>query len=198
MSYKSHSQQVSAIYFYRILADIDSLHSRHLARCCLLFFFFFQRRRRHTRCGRDWSSDVCSSDLREILSRHAHVAAERKRAYPVIRRSPLPAEKPGPEADGKYIHAHAKDSRNDKMPQFVDQNHQAQDENDSENRIHMLWLLCLLLYDAAAAVTASRSISSLAIRRASPSAASTSSILSNRTRGVRPSTRSITSGIPRN
>src|SRR5436305_6263551 len=28
------------------------------------FFFFFSSRRRHTRCGRDWSSDVCSSDLR--------------------------------------------------------------------------------------------------------------------------------------
>src|SRR6266498_4318899 len=27
--------------------------------CC----FFFSSRRRHTRCGRDWSSDVCSSDL---------------------------------------------------------------------------------------------------------------------------------------
>src|SRR3989449_8321052 len=29
----------------------------------LLFFFFFSSRRRHTRCSRDWSSDVCSSDL---------------------------------------------------------------------------------------------------------------------------------------
>src|SRR5215813_8715457 len=29
----------------------------------LFFFFFFSSRRRHTRCGRDWSSDVCSSDL---------------------------------------------------------------------------------------------------------------------------------------
>src|SRR2546422_8967244 len=28
------------------------------------FFFFFSSRRRHTRCSRDWSSDVCSSDLR--------------------------------------------------------------------------------------------------------------------------------------
>src|SRR3989442_10094554 len=27
------------------------------------FPFFFSSRRRHTRCGRDWSSDVCSSDL---------------------------------------------------------------------------------------------------------------------------------------
>src|SRR3954452_5187867 len=35
------------------------LHSdaRRAARC------FFSSRRRHTRCGRDWSSDVCSSDL---------------------------------------------------------------------------------------------------------------------------------------
>src|SRR5690554_7316715 len=28
--------------------------------------FFFSSRRRHTRCGRDWSSDVCSSDLGNI------------------------------------------------------------------------------------------------------------------------------------
>src|SRR6266513_2346817 len=31
-------------------------------------FFFFSRRRRHTRSKRDWSSDVCSSDLY-----HGHV-----------------------------------------------------------------------------------------------------------------------------
>src|SRR5579884_4051425 len=29
-----------------------------------LFVFFFSSRRRHTRWPRDWSSDVCSSDLR--------------------------------------------------------------------------------------------------------------------------------------
>src|SRR2546422_4397034 len=29
----------------------------------ILLFFFFSSRRRHTRCSRDWSSDVCSSDL---------------------------------------------------------------------------------------------------------------------------------------
>src|SRR5687768_18223793 len=29
----------------------------------LWYFFFFSSRRRHTRCSRDWSSDVCSSDL---------------------------------------------------------------------------------------------------------------------------------------
>src|SRR5690606_40583993 len=29
----------------------------------VLFRFFFSSRRRHTRFSRDWSSDVCSSDL---------------------------------------------------------------------------------------------------------------------------------------
>src|SRR5687768_17904629 len=28
--------------------------------------FFFSSRRRHTRCSRDWSSDVCSSDLSAV------------------------------------------------------------------------------------------------------------------------------------
>src|SRR5205814_5398763 len=32
------------------------------------FFFFFSSRRRHTRCLSDWSSDVCSSDLREVVA----------------------------------------------------------------------------------------------------------------------------------
>src|SRR5205809_206618 len=32
-----------------------------------LVFFFFSSRRRHTRCSRDWSSDVCSSDLALFL-----------------------------------------------------------------------------------------------------------------------------------
>src|SRR5690606_40675311 len=31
--------------------------------CC---FFFFSSRRRHTRFSRDWSSDVCSSDLASV------------------------------------------------------------------------------------------------------------------------------------
>src|SRR5439155_18808012 len=30
-----------------------------------VFFFFFSSRRRHTRWPRDWSSDVCSSDLEQ-------------------------------------------------------------------------------------------------------------------------------------
>src|SRR5256884_5212453 len=31
--------------------------------------FFFSSRRRHTRCSRDWSSDVCSSDLKLVRKR---------------------------------------------------------------------------------------------------------------------------------
>src|SRR3712207_7938811 len=30
---------------------------------CYVVYFFFSSRRRHTRYWRDWSSDVCSSDL---------------------------------------------------------------------------------------------------------------------------------------
>src|SRR6266542_3962001 len=38
-----------------------------------MFFFFFSSRRRHTRCYRDWSSDVCSSDLELRMDRSAFV-----------------------------------------------------------------------------------------------------------------------------
>src|SRR3712207_9306622 len=33
-------------------------------------YFFFSSRRRHTRYWRDWSSDVCSSDLNALLEAH--------------------------------------------------------------------------------------------------------------------------------
>src|SRR5712675_3445274 len=36
-----------------------------------MLFFFFSSRRRHTRCSRDWSSDVCSSDLAERAAKLA-------------------------------------------------------------------------------------------------------------------------------
>src|SRR3989442_13555379 len=39
-------------------------------------FFFFSSRRRHTRCGRDWSSDVCSSDLWQDGARARGVSIE--------------------------------------------------------------------------------------------------------------------------
>src|SRR6266852_7827896 len=41
--------------------------------------FFFSSRRRHTRCYRDWSSDVCSSDLQGLVG-----AASRSKAIGAI------------------------------------------------------------------------------------------------------------------
>src|SRR5690606_41202450 len=43
----------------------------------LLHIFFFSSRRRHTRFSRDWSSDVCSSDL----GAGAPAAAESRASY---------------------------------------------------------------------------------------------------------------------
>src|SRR5690625_6868939 len=34
----------------------------------MFVFFFFSSRRRHTRWPRDWSSDVCSSDLNHLVN----------------------------------------------------------------------------------------------------------------------------------
>src|SRR3989442_10459701 len=48
----------------------------------ICFSFFFSSRRRHTRCGRDWSSDVCSSDLPRIAS----ILHELHRGGPTMRR----------------------------------------------------------------------------------------------------------------
>src|SRR5699024_11437191 len=53
--------------------------SRLLIRFVSMFlvcaFFFFSSRRRHTRSKRDWSSDVCSSDLRRGCEAGAFLAA---------------------------------------------------------------------------------------------------------------------------
>src|SRR2546421_4057941 len=51
--------------------EVETAHCREaykanpfLCTCCFDYFvFFFSSRRRHTRSDRDWSSDVCSSDL---------------------------------------------------------------------------------------------------------------------------------------
>src|SRR6266498_5209141 len=51
----------------------------------IVCFFFFSSRRRHTRCGRDWSSDVCSSDLvsePEELAARARLVVEAASWFP--------------------------------------------------------------------------------------------------------------------
>src|SRR5690606_30484111 len=45
-------------------------HIHIIFRFSFFFFFFFSSRRRHTRFSRDWSSDVCSSDLARYIGRH--------------------------------------------------------------------------------------------------------------------------------
>src|SRR5262245_27912552 len=50
----------------------------------LFVFFFFSSRRRHTRCLSDWSSDVCSSDLPNVVGNGSAVATS------VAVASPLP------------------------------------------------------------------------------------------------------------
>src|SRR5690606_40697943 len=51
------------------------------------FFFFFSSRRRHTRFSRDWSSDVCSSDLGSPRASRSAIACLRE-ARRIWRRSP--------------------------------------------------------------------------------------------------------------
>src|SRR6266699_7029578 len=58
-------------YFFFFLAK---------ARDCIVFFVFSSRRR-HTRCGRDWSSDVCSSDLGTALVARHHPHARTLDVY---------------------------------------------------------------------------------------------------------------------
>src|SRR3712207_3603240 len=57
-------------YFYRV----------HVLLSFAFIFFFFSSRRRHTRYWRDWSSDVCSSDLGggfEVVDERHALAPER-------------------------------------------------------------------------------------------------------------------------
>src|SRR5206468_7468364 len=44
----------------------------------LFSYFFFSSRRRHTRSDRDWSSDVCSSDLSSVTRNRFRSSAEGK------------------------------------------------------------------------------------------------------------------------
>src|SRR2546429_5267844 len=71
-----NSMQNSAMLMFQTMS-IDTV----------FFCFFFSSRRRHTRCSRDWSSDVCSSDLAPVWNdafgpadlERVHEEAERAR-----------------------------------------------------------------------------------------------------------------------
>src|SRR5205809_5788088 len=59
--------------------------------------FFFSSRRRHTICSRDWSSDVCSSDLSACCARYA-MSATASRAVAYLAQQAEVPPKPGPMA----------------------------------------------------------------------------------------------------
>src|SRR5439155_18645307 len=55
--------------------------------------FFFSSRRRHTRWPRDWSSDVCSSDLLRIIVQPQQIQSW------IAERNGTPARRRGSETD---------------------------------------------------------------------------------------------------
>src|SRR2546429_4990097 len=67
-----------------------------------LLFFFFSSRRRHTRCSRDWSSDVCSSDLPGSILHITSFGVARKTVAepPVISRGGTDRDTPPLMRDG--------------------------------------------------------------------------------------------------
>src|SRR5690606_41781918 len=63
-----------------------------------MYDFFFSSRRRHTRFSRDWSSDVCSSDLNTPTPRQPREAVQT-------------AERPGSSRQAPRRHHHHMPSR---------------------------------------------------------------------------------------
>src|SRR2546429_1976944 len=65
--------------------------------------FFFSSRRRHTRCSRDWSSDVCSSDLLTLQLLEAGILGRelREENFTVVGFpcNQFAAQEPGSEAE---------------------------------------------------------------------------------------------------
>src|SRR5215813_15556888 len=85
------------------------------------FFFFFSSRRRHTRCGRDRSSDVCSSDLpRRDRDREGHRGVARVEGQVVLARRVRSEERRvGKECRSRWWPNNKKKKRNMKSRNYV-------------------------------------------------------------------------------
>src|SRR5206468_8097071 len=67
----------------------------------IYLFFFFSSRRRHTRSDRDWSSDVCSSDLSAFLTVDRGRVVAQTTPAPVVAVPAPPACAPAPAVSVK-------------------------------------------------------------------------------------------------
>src|SRR5699024_11519960 len=73
--------------------------------------FFFSSRRRHTRSKRDWSSDVCSSDLNSLIAQEGGIVLVKEGK--VIESMPMPiaglmSDQSGEWVDQKLTDIHEK------------------------------------------------------------------------------------------
>src|SRR2546429_514153 len=76
----------------------------------LIFVFFFSSRRRHTRCSRDWSSDVCSSDLCKPVIAENPCGFAQNNDFGVRRRVAIPdGAVPRARDDFAFVHQHRSD-----------------------------------------------------------------------------------------
>src|SRR6266542_5820157 len=70
----------------------------------MLLFFFFASRRRHTSCYRDWSSDVCSSDL-DFVPNHMGIGPENPWWLDVLENGPSSVHAPAFDVEWKPLKA---------------------------------------------------------------------------------------------
>src|SRR3712207_8997432 len=91
-----------------------------------VFFFFFSSRRRHTRYWRDWSSDVCSSDLRSLVAAAGDTnvfafvdAVVERRGEEALRRLRSEERRGGEEGRFRWVADHLK-KKNKRMNKLDD------------------------------------------------------------------------------
>src|SRR2546430_7620338 len=77
-----------------MLMRVNESTSMNMIISTSIILFFFSSRRRHTRFDCDWSSDVCSSDLRD--RRKSDAPGEGRKFRQILRPSPCPL----PEGQG--------------------------------------------------------------------------------------------------
>src|SRR5439155_11225664 len=87
---------------FMYVSGLSSHFFYSLAVLLFLLFFFFSSRRRHTRWPRDWSSDVCSSDL---------VTAEYNHSVPAVLKNSPPLQSIVRHPTGRDYHLRSEERR---------------------------------------------------------------------------------------